>query len=187
MGPRTWVVAAFALMVGLASASPAAGQSPAGAICPTVVPMVDVPEGMLADAQAAVERIFESIGVSVEWEGQSGCRTSLVVRIVSDRQVAGMERSGTALGFAIIPAKIAYVVYDRVERYATERRFLLADALSLVIAHEIGHLLIGRNAHATDGLMRASWSYPDFQRAVNGDGFSSADVHTIQARLAGGD
>jgi len=187
MGRQAWVAAAFGLMVGLASASPAAGRSPAGAVCPTVVSLVDVPDEALAEAQAAVERIFASIGVPVGWDGRAECRTSLLVRIVSDRQVAGMERSGTALGFAIIPAKVAYVVYDRVERYATERRFLLADALSLVIAHEIGHLLIGRNTHATDGLMRASWSYPDFQRAVNGDGFSSADVHTIQTRLAGAD
>src|SRR5262249_44633249 len=41
--------------------------------------------------------------------------------------------------------------------------------LGHVIAHEIGHLLLGENAHYPSGLMKIKWNQNDLQRMVQGD------------------
>jgi hypothetical protein len=33
------------------------------------------------------------------------------------------------------------------------------------MAHELGHLLLGTNSHAVDGLMRAHWDWDNLQAA----------------------
>jgi len=40
----------------------------------------------------------------------------------------------------------------------------VASVLGFAVAHEVGHLLLGTNAHAAAGLMRALWSRSDLQR-----------------------
>jgi hypothetical protein len=184
---RTWaqVVATSGLVLWLGTEPASAGQSPTGAVCVVVIHQVDVSEQVLADALVTAARLFKSIGVPLVSGSPSGCRHSVVVKIVSGRQVGPMDRSGTALGFAIIEANIAYVVHDRIERYAVERRVPPSDALGLVIAHEVGHLLIGRQTHTDVGLMRQSWTDDDFRRAANGLGFTSENARTIQQRLVG--
>jgi len=182
---RTWaqVVAMSGLVLWLGTESASAGQSPPGAVCLVVIRQEDVSEQVLADALVTAERLFGSIGVTLLPGGPSGCRHSVVVKIVSSHQVGPMDKSGMALGFAVIEANIAYVVHDRIQRYAVERHVRLSDALGLVIAHEVGHLLIGRPTHTDVGLMRQSWTVDDFRRAANGLGFTSEIARTIQQRL----
>ena len=57
----------------------------------------------------------------------------------------------------------------------------LATIVGRVSAHEIGHLLLGTNAHASHGLMRPSW---EVQRLDRGDwDFTIEDAAAIRARL----
>jgi hypothetical protein len=186
MGTWAQVVATSGVVLWLGTASASAGQSPTGAVCLTVIHQVAVSEQVLADALVTAERLFGSIGVPLV-SSQEGCHLSVVVKIVSRDQASRIQKDDVPLGFAIIEANIAYVVYDQIERYAVERRYALADALGLVIAHEVGHLLIGRPTHTNVGLMRPSWTHDDFRRAVSGGGFTSADARTIQQRLVGGE
>jgi hypothetical protein len=44
----------------------------------------------------------------------------------------------------------------------------LADILGSVIAHEMGHLLLGSNAHAISGIMRAQWGIDELLRIIMG-------------------
>ena len=61
-------------------------------------------------------------------------------------------------------------------RHAASRRSSAASS-----AHEIGHLLLGTNAHASHGLMRPSWQV---QRLDRGDwDFTIEDAATIRRRL----
>jgi len=51
-----------------------------------------------------------------------------------------------------------------------------ASVLGFAVAHEVGHLLLGTNAHAAAGLMRAVWSRSDLQRNDPADWlFTAAD------------
>jgi predicted SprT family Zn-dependent metalloprotease len=45
----------------------------------------------------------------------------------------------------------------------------LADVMGGVVAHEIGHLLLGSHAHASTGIMRAQWRGEDLHKLVKGE------------------
>jgi hypothetical protein len=51
----------------------------------------------------------------------------------------------------------ANLFYQRVEEMHERSRVNLASLLGDVAAHEIGHLLLGTNSHAANGIMRARW------------------------------
>ena len=66
------------------------------------------------------------------------------------------------LGEAIVhgasgPNTVATVYAAAIAERARRDGTSLATIVGRVSAHEIGHLLLGTNAHATHGLMRASW------------------------------
>jgi hypothetical protein len=71
------------------------------------------------------------------------------------------------LGTALLDEKgvgyYAYVFYDSVQRIAEERKLghaMLGD----VLAHEIGHLLLGSNSHSVSGIMSAHWHGEELRR-----------------------
>ena len=49
------------------------------------------------------------------------------------------------------------VFYDRAMELHVNWNVGLADTLGNVMAHELGHLLLGSNSHASTGIMRAHW------------------------------
>jgi hypothetical protein len=52
--------------------------------------------------------------------------------------------------------------------------------LGYAIAHELGHVLLHSDAHARTGLMKGTWSEPDWQRAaVRVIAFSPAEAQQI--------
>jgi len=51
------------------------------------------------------------------------------------------------------------------------------------MAHEIGHLLMGRSAHAGNGLMRPRWTRAEVTRNASADWtFSGPEVREIRGR-----
>ena len=92
----------------------------------------------------------------------------LVVRILSAGSVAAGP-AGDTLGFAFVDLEgcggsLATIYADRVRAMAGNAGASAADILGKAMAHEIGHLLLGTNRHASNGLMRASWSGPELRR-----------------------
>ena len=84
---------------------------------------------------------------------------------------------GGESGANTIATVYAAAIAERARRDGTS----LATIVGRVSAHEIGHLLLGTNAHASHGLMRASW---DVQRIGRGDwDFTIEDAATIRRRL----
>ena len=57
----------------------------------------------------------------------------------------------------------ASVFLSRVQDAADEAGVPRTIVLSYAAAHEIGHLLLGKDAHTPAGLMRANWDRSDFQ------------------------
>ena len=54
-----------------------------------------------------------------------------------------------------------------------------ANPLGDVIAHEVGHLLLGANSHSPSGIMRANVDV----RALHLQSFDKAQAHTIRTTL----
>ena len=61
---------------------------------------------------------------------------------------------------------IATVFADRVASTSNRAGANARGVLGRVIAHEIGHLLIGTNHHSARGLMRAIWTDLELRRSI---------------------
>ena len=77
------------------------------------------------------------------------------------------------MGFSLVRAVdaapfLSTVYVDRVESVARASGIEARRLLGLAIAHEIGHVLLNSNSHATAGLMRADWSRDELRRSDAG-------------------
>ncbi len=137
----------------------------------------------LRRAQEVAAGVLRQAGVTTEWlncrvsdldprESAPGCRepvgsTDLILRLLPERmrKQAGTKRS--IFGFAK-PPRIAFVFFDRVEdlaKFGTGQPHVI---LGHMLAHEIGHLLLGRNSHSRKGIMQIPWDKEELKLAAQG-------------------
>ena len=115
----------------------------------------------------------------------------LVVRIVSAAPMDARPGPDT-LGFAFIDPQagggwLATVFLDRVTGMAGRAGIDAGELMGRTIAHELGHLLIGSDAHAAHGLMRSSWSTADLRRNRATQWlFGGKEGEAMRRRIAGG-
>jgi hypothetical protein len=94
----------------------------------------------------------------------------------------------SAFGSAIFdqdgrPTTYAYVFYGRVEKGAKEVPCTVEQLLGYVMAHEIGHLLLGRG-HSPRGLMSAQWDDKALGEAARGWlSFGTDEAAQLQAEV----
>ena len=162
--PARRIVVAMGLMAaGLAGTAVEAFG--AGAELPAirilVVNKVGVPPtDVLVRAQSETARIYAAVGVRLEWTGQPAL-PPVVVMIISDSNLEGQAVAANALGTA--PAadegtgRVAYAFYVRLQALAQRHGIDVAKVLGIVMAHEIGHLLLARGAHSSAGIMSGRW------------------------------
>ena len=95
------------------------------------------------------------------------------------------------LGFAAVATdgsigRIAYVIYDRVEQEAAIASIDESDLFGLVMAHEMGHLLLGPGSQSDSGLMKGYWDREDLHRfRTVTPRFSTVEGKEIRAALSG--
>lgn len=159
---------------------PAAASAHEDAVVIRTYDASGLPEADLDAALAAAFAILEDAGVPVarlscdqpdEAARLHPCRAPLAPHELSLRLVR-LPPDGigpVTLGYSLVetPAgfgSLATVYVDRVARLAAAARVDVPTVLGRAIAHEIGHLLLGTNAHARAGVMRAVWS-PEAVRA----------------------
>ena len=147
-----------------------------------------VPNGVLAEAQARVGRIYRQAGIETVWRqlstpsGDVVDRDSLLtIAILSGNQADRLklgpstDRVGVALSSVNTRGHVAYVFYERVESLTGTNGLTRASVLGVAIAHEIGHLLLPYDAHSPTGVMRASWARVDLERAQREELFFTSD------------
>jgi hypothetical protein len=140
--------------------------------------------GLLAAAEEDARRVFRQAGIETVWatcfpklekSEPDGCAAvdanHLMLKILPRAIAASVRERSDVLGTAIVDEKgvgfYAYVFYDRVQSIAEERKLghaLLGD----VLAHEIGHLLLGSNSHSVSGIMSAHWYGEELRRISEG-------------------
>ena len=144
------------------------------------------PPAVVHQAQEEVTRVYERIGVPLEWDGTAD---GAAIRIVLLPYETGDLRQvqNTVMGAAVRTANgnaVAYVYYRRVQAEAERYEVSTSLVLACAIAHELGHLLLPERTHAPTGLMRACWSRGEFERAERGQlRFLPDDVARIRAGL----
>lgn len=144
----------------------------------------DVPTVLLTAAEDQAREIFRHAGLETVWLNCSpklekfeprSCyfadTTHLTLKISPHAMNAQVRNRIDVLGTAYPDEEgagyFAYVFYDRVQELAQRRRLghaLLAD----VMAHEIGHLLLGTNSHSLSGIMCAQWNYEELRHVAEG-------------------
>jgi len=134
----------------------------------------------LARASDIVTRLYDRIGVRIDWYpplkkdvrrpgsaiGREPSRipvAKLTVIVLTPDMAARVHVQDDVLGFAAVPdagmGRIAYVIYDRVRQIAAGHGADEVGLLGSVMAHEISHLLLGRDSHADGGLMKDHWNH----------------------------
>jgi hypothetical protein len=162
----------------------------------------DVPAPLLTAAEAQAREIFQQAGLETVWLNCSpklekveplarSCyfsdTTHLTLKVSPHAMNARVRNRIDVLGTAYPNEQgdgyFAYVFYDRIQELAQRRRLghaLLAD----VMAHEIGHLLLGSTSHSASGIMCAHWNYEELRKVAEGAmSFLPIQSRIMQARL----
>ncbi len=135
---------------------------------------------LVSQSEAVTSRIFAQAGVRLLWlrcglpsltEPQRDLCTSSVfpthlhLRLIRHP----LQSQGSALGVSYLADDgvgfQADIFCDRVAHLHDDSEIDLTILLGVVMAHELGHLLLGTSSHSPQGLMRASWTREDLRRA----------------------
>lgn len=132
----------------------------------------NAPSDIVTAAQEHVSRIFLAAGVNVEWSvagnmqhSVSDCRLRVILTAQpQDPRDRRMNVMGTAIIGSAGSGRLAYVFLREVEYYAGLTKTHPAVVLGHVMAHEMGHLLLGHPGHSVAGIMRAKWEPMEIAR-----------------------
>jgi hypothetical protein len=150
-----------------------------------------VPARVVESAKETAERIYRDAGVAVAWKDQSeGAEggTELFVRIV--RRSLNLPGEDFGIAFVGIDGRgsQADVFYSGIEQLTNNKSVKPAQILGHVMAHEMGHLLLGMNSHCSFGIMQGHWTYQQLGQMSKGImKFDKRQAKTIGARLSSAD
>jgi len=161
----------------------------------------------LAKAEAIAGRMYRQAGVGIEWLGEiprdaSGTHTAPeaeepranpVAQLTIDIVTASIARrrgySDDVVGFVSVPpgggmGRVGHVVYERIKDVAAGGASSTTDILGIIIAHDIGRLILGAGSGTLNGVMTRTWSLDDLQR-VNpmALSFTPAETERVHATL----
>ena len=156
-----------------------------------------VPTHLVTDAEKEASRIFRRISVEVTWINcllRHSQDTASVAPVSSTRlfvRIAprAVKRSDAIFGVAFLGSdgngRYADVFFDCVRRLRAEEADVSeARVLAYVMAHEIGHLLLGSNAHSEVGIMEPRWYAAELRNIEMGRlAFTRTECEKIYRRL----
>ena len=137
----------------------------------------------LTRAEQQATNTFSRVGLNVTWvnctdinggRGTAACNEidgplHLVLRITPNVASATSE---AAFGVAFLASdgtgRYGDVFWKRAQELQSNSNVDLAAILGCVMAHEMGHLLLGSNAHAISGIMRPRWEADELRRIKMG-------------------
>ena len=172
-----WTVGTMLAGVSVVSVEEALGSPAALTVTIHVTDNTNLSPTELAGAQAYATAAYRAAGFHIVWSsapwkpeaGQSAGPSSVDVRLVivpadmAEKKCREEKLDDSVLGVAISGAseargRVVYVFYHRIERVAVAHHIPVMRGLGHVMAHEVGHALMGVNSHSGEGLMRANWN-----------------------------
>jgi hypothetical protein len=156
--------------------------------------------GTLREAEMEASRVFRQSGIEAKWlncplpadgpEDPAQCRTAEFPAYLQLRMARRSRNlSEITFGISYLSADgsgcYANVFYERIEEMHKRSRVNLGSLLGDVAAHEIGHLLLGTNSHAANGIMRERWESEELGSIGTGAlSFSEAESRQMKNKLA---
>jgi hypothetical protein len=158
-----------------------------------------IPERVLTQAANEASRIFRQAGVDTVWivcqssnAGtstqpdclSSGDLTHLSLRIVPWSSQLGDSTFGVAFLSDAGVGVYGDVFYPLVEKLHSDCDASLSRVLGHVMAHEIGHLLLGLHSHSALGIMQPQWQGEALRRIGMGTLlFTAEQARSIREKL----
>jgi hypothetical protein len=172
-------------LVSTGSAKTAGYGAPSGAqITVRISNLAQVGSDTLDRAKRVTEEVFRPMGISIIWLQCSagGTREDLAcstpvgpndmsLRIFRRSEATHKKTRHSTSGITLPLAPeggrgIIYLYFDRVLEVQNSQRIPLELVLGIIIAHEMGHLLLPDKPHALAGIMRGSLEPKDWQLAA---------------------
>jgi hypothetical protein len=180
------------LLLFLALAARASAQTPALQV--QVYDYAGLKPAALRKFATLLDSILVGAGLSIQVKlcdrnDEASCETKpgsarrLVIRVVAGQAKTMRNASRLPLGQSFADHEggtYASVFLEAVQDQAVEANVPWATVLSYATAHEIGHLLLGNQAHTPRGLMKANWNRNDYE-AMNQNHchFSIEQIHQL--------
>jgi len=161
---------------------------------------IDAPT--LAAAEARASAIFSQSGIEVDWlvcgpanpadfsPSTSPCSalawpTHLSVRLRPQALTVAADVFGEAFVDPHGQGVYSNVYYQNLLLSPNHPQLSNADLLGCVLAHELGHLLLGSNSHSSSGLMQSRWDASTLQSAARSVLlFTPAQSAILRSRLS---
>ncbi|MBI3477441.1 MAG: hypothetical protein HY010_17050 [Acidobacteria bacterium] len=158
-----------------------------------------VPEATLERGEEVAGRIYQRAGIAIQWNdcrqmssrSQGDCRDGTSGPHLSVRIVARpLNLPGEDFGVAFVDGEgvgqQADVFYSRIKSFQAASSADTAQILGHVMAHELGHLLLGMNSHSMQGIMQSHWGERQLRLASMGNlQFDQHQSETIRDRVRG--
>jgi hypothetical protein len=145
---------------------------------------------ILSGAGISVEVDVCARGVSTPCESRRGSSRQVMIRVVDGAPKNRKNVRWQDLGRSIVDhdgGAYATVFLKLAEDEAAETNLPRILVLSYAAAHEVGHLLLGEEAHTPQGLMKAHWETDDFQAmAQNRFHFTPEQTQELKRRYGAG-
>lgn len=122
----------------------------------------DIPDQRVARAETEVAAVFSPLGIGVGWVGceESGPGVKFILRLrregpLNAKRPDSLDILGMAFTVGVTGTRVdAY--YGAIEIFAQSQQADPAEVLGCVVAHELGHLLLGPG-HVRGSIMSAAW------------------------------
>ena len=155
-----------------------------------------VPSRVLSQAEENATRIFRLSGLRAIWISCSTAGTAgmdctglpqpgdVVVQVVHETRKLKEDVFGASFLGQDGTGQLTDIYYDRVNELHRDWNVSLANVLAHVMAHEVGHLLLGLNSHSLSGIMRGFWESEELKAVERGRLlFSSEQSKLMRERL----
>lgn len=155
----------------------------------------------LAEAEARASAIFSEAGIAVEWLAcapvdpadfaprHTACSalawpSHLSVRIRPQAVSVSADTYGQAFVDSSGAGLYSNVYFQNLARSSRHPNLSEGELLGCVLAHELGHLLLGINSHSSSGLMQSHWDSSALHSATRSDlFFTPAQSATLRSRF----
>lgn len=191
-------------LLGLVSTLQAEAPMPESKIQVFVYNYAGVSAETLARAEREATRIYSRTGIETEWldcpltpdeaAQYPACQlpvspARLALRVLSRSMAGRIGLSQATFGSALLPEEGGYGMIAQVcahccEELAKGSEALHAAILGHVMAHELGHLLLGAGSHGATGLMHVPWHKRELESLAQGSlVFTSWEGDTMRRQV----
>jgi hypothetical protein len=146
-----------------------------------------IPQSTLHRAEEIAGRIYRQSGIAIDWQDETRPSpiTSLTLRIVSSPRTLFAEDFGVAFVGDDGRAQQADVFFASIEHFRETSSTSTPAILGHVMAHELGHLLLGQKSHSQTGIMQARWESAQLRQLSMGAlVFDKRESDRIKTRLS---